>query len=489
MQGLKSSEDAWVVKKLRDAGAVLIGKTNMPPMAAGGMQRGLYGRAESPYNLSYLTAAFASGSSNGAATSTTASFAAFGLGSETVSSGRSPASNNGLVCYTPSRGVLSCRGLWGLYGTCDVVVPYARSVEDMREILAVLNEEDPVTSGDFWREQPFVKLPKMERIKAGDHEGERKSLKGRKIGVPKMYIGGDDPKAKPVTTNPAVVELWERARADLEALGATVIETDFPLVTNYEDDSISGQPNNVVGVPSDWNLVERGLLIAKLWDDFLIANADAAHPSLAATDGSLLFPKPPGYVPDMFAEIKNAIPYSALPEIARKNQDISIWEIPGMKEALNALEAQRNRDFEDWLDEKGLDFVVFPANGDVGKADVDANIESARHALLNGVKYSNGNRAVRHLGVPTVSVCMGEMEKEGGDMPINLTFAGKAYEDEKLLKWASAYENQSRNRVPPPLTPVLKMGEGKLTTEELFENVLWLSKRAREMGPYEPRTL
>ena len=89
----------------------MIGKTNMPPMAAGGMQRGVYGRAGSPYNMKYLTAAFSSGSSNGATTSTAAFFAAFGLGSETVSSGRSPASNNGLVCYTPSRGVISSRSL------------------------------------------------------------------------------------------------------------------------------------------------------------------------------------------------------------------------------------------------------------------------------------------------------------------------------------------------------------------------------------------
>ncbi|KAK3060152.1 hypothetical protein LTR53_020209, partial [Teratosphaeriaceae sp. CCFEE 6253] len=84
---------------------------------ASGMHRGLYGRAESPYNLDYLTAAFSIGSSNGSATSTAASFAAFGLGSETVSSGRSPASNNALVAYTPSRTVISPRGIWPLYPT------------------------------------------------------------------------------------------------------------------------------------------------------------------------------------------------------------------------------------------------------------------------------------------------------------------------------------------------------------------------------------
>jgi len=109
---LVANEDSFVAEKLRQAGAVCIGRTNTPPMMASGMHRGLHGRAESPYNLDYLTAAFSSGSSNGSATSTAASFAAFGLGSETVSSGRSPASNNGLVAYTPSRTVISPRGCW-----------------------------------------------------------------------------------------------------------------------------------------------------------------------------------------------------------------------------------------------------------------------------------------------------------------------------------------------------------------------------------------
>jgi Asp-tRNA(Asn)/Glu-tRNA(Gln) amidotransferase A subunit family amidase len=106
------NEDSFVAEQLRATGAICMGRTNTPPMMASGMHRGVYGRAESPYNLDYLTAAFSSGSSNGSATSTAASFAAFGLGSETVSSGRSPASNNGLVCYTPSRCVISPRGIW-----------------------------------------------------------------------------------------------------------------------------------------------------------------------------------------------------------------------------------------------------------------------------------------------------------------------------------------------------------------------------------------
>ena len=142
--------DAFTIERLRAAGAICLGKTNMPPMANGGMQRGVYGRAESPYNADYLTAPFASGSSNGAGTATAASFAAFGLAEETWSSGRGPASNNGLCAYTPSRGVISVRGNWPLTPTMDVVVPYARTMADLLEVLDVVVADDPDTRGDLW---------------------------------------------------------------------------------------------------------------------------------------------------------------------------------------------------------------------------------------------------------------------------------------------------------------------------------------------------
>jgi amidase len=114
---LIASQDAFVIQEIRKAGGVLIGLTNMPPMAAGGMQRGVYGRAESPYSANWLAAAFASGSSNGSGVATAASMGFWGLGEETVSSGRSPASNNACVAYTPSRGMVSIRANWPLFPT------------------------------------------------------------------------------------------------------------------------------------------------------------------------------------------------------------------------------------------------------------------------------------------------------------------------------------------------------------------------------------
>lgn len=455
LKGVMSSKDSAIAEKLRAAGAVLLGKTNMPPMAAGGMQRGMYGRAESPYNSRYLTGAFSSGSSNGAATSVAASMAAFGMASETVSSGRSPASNNGLVCYTPSKGLLSCRGLWPLYITCDVPSPYARSVSDMMDLLTVIATPDDDTAGDFIREQRHIAVPKPQAI---DYNSLKNTdaLRGKRIGVPNLYVGkkDSDPYAKPTFVSEEVIELWKKAAKDLEALGAEVVYTDFPLITNYENDSTSGEANNVDGRPADWNLLERSHLIAQAWNEFLVKNNDENIKSLTdIKDPAMLFPKPQGYLPDKFLEVRNWIDYPGLPSLLSQIKESSIHSVQGMERALKALEAQRKRDLEDWMDNNKLDVVAFPAQGDVGLADLETNLESTTHSLRNGVKYSNGNRAIRHLGVPTVSVPMGVMSKKG--MPVNLTFAVKAYEDYKLLEYAYAYEQATKNRIPPPSTPAL----------------------------------
>lgn len=487
LKGLISSEDSAIAAKLRAAGAILIGKTNMPPMAAGGMQRGMYGRAESPYNSKYLTAAFSSGSSNGAATSLASSMAAFGMGSETVSSGRSPASNNSIVCYTPSKGLLSCRGLWPLYITCDVPTPYTRSMDDILTVLAIIGTEDPNTTGDFIREQRHISIPKPKALDHGSIKDVNK-FKGRKIGVPKLYIGGQDsdPHAKNTYVSPEVISLWQSTEKTLKDLGAEIIHTDFPLITNYENDSQSGEANNVEGRPGNWNLLERGILIAKAWDAFLVENRDPKISCLAdIKDSGMLFPKPPDYLPDTFLEVRNWIDYPGLPALMQTIKEDSIHDIQGMEQALKALEAQRKRDLEDWMDANGLDVIAFPAQGDVGLADLETVYESTKHSLTNGIKYSNGNRAIRHLGVPTVSVPMGMMEGKG--MPVNVTFAGKGYHDEELLGYAWAFEQATKNRVKPPLdglaTDIIPIRERK-QGEELQIDTSAHVREVSDKGPY-----
>ena len=88
-----------------------------------------------------------------------------------------------------------------------------------------------------------------------------------------------------------------------------------------------------------------------------------------------------------------------------------------------------------------------------GPADADVNPESADLAWANGVWVANGNVAIRHLGIPTVTVPMGTMTDIG--MPVGLTFAGRAYDDNALLALAAAFEATGDRRTTPPRTPPL----------------------------------
>ena len=469
---LVAQKDAFVIEQLRDAGAILIGLTNMPPMANGGMQRGLYGRAESPYNAAYLTAAFGSGSSNGSATATAASLCAFGIGEETWSSGRAPASNNALCAYTPSRGIISTRGGWPLVPTMDVVVPHTRTMADMLEVLGVIVVDDPNVRGDFWRSQPWIALPRPSdlrptsypQLRPTNRDAARQVLAGRRLGVPRMYINADPdagtaaspgiggPTGQPIETRLSVLELFGAARHDLEAAGAEVVEVDFPVVSNYEGDRPGAPTIFTRGLVSSEFLARELLdLSAWAWDDFLADNGDHVLNRLSDVDGTRIFPHPRGALPDRYTGFDDDI--ASYPAHVRDHPIDSFLEIPHLEEGLRGLEETRRVDLEQWMDARGLDAVVFPAVADVGPADMDVNEGSADLGWRNGVWVANGNLAIRHLGIPTVTVPMGTMNDTG--MPVGLTIAGRAYDDVTLLRLAAAFEETGTRRTAPPRTPPL----------------------------------
>ncbi len=466
---LVAQRDAFTIERLRAGGAVLIGLTNMPPMANGGMQRGVYGRAESPYNADYLTAAFASGSSNGAGTATAASFAAFGLAEETWSSGRAPASNNALCAYTPSRGVISVRGNWPLVPTMDVVVPHARTMADLLEVLDVVVADDAETRGDFWRVQPWIPVPKASAVRppsyvalaVPDGAAAAGVLAGKRFGIPRMYINADPdagtaanpgiggPTGRRIDTRGSIIGLWNAARRDLEAAGAEVVEVDFPVVSNYEGDRPGAPTIATRGlVSADYLRREIVDLSAWAWNDFLDANGDPRLNRLADVKGADIFPAPDGSLPDRYDGFDDDI--SDYPAWIRDHGVPSLAEIPHLQAGLEGLEKTRRTDLERWMDRLGLDAVVFPAAADVGPADADRNQESADLAWRNGVWVSNGNLVPRHLGIPTVTVPMGLAADIG--MPVGLTIAGRAYSDTELLRLAAAVEATGNRRVPPPRT-------------------------------------
>ncbi|WP_341955235.1 amidase [Microbacterium sp. LWH13-1.2] len=468
---LIAQRDAFTIERLRAGGAICLGLTNMPPMANGGMQRGVYGRAESPYSAQFLTAPFASGSSNGSGTATAASFAAFGLGEETWSSGRGPATNNALCAYTPSRGVISTRGNWPLVPTMDVVVPHARTMADLLEVLDVIVADDAEVRGDFWRAQPWVTLPVSSEVRPASYaalaDDAGTALRGARIGIPRMYINADPdagtaddpgiggPTGQRIETRASVIARWQAARRDLEAAGATVVEVDFPVVSNYEGDRPGAPTIATRGLVSPEYLKREIVdLSAWGWEDFLQANGDPRRHTLADVDGASIFPHPEGALPDRYTGFDDDI--AEYPGWVRDNPGVGFEDMPELPDGLRGLEETRRIDLEEWMDEHGLDAVVFPAVADVGPADMDVNEASADLGWRNGTWIANGNLTVRHLGIPTVTVPMGLMADIG--MPIGLTFAGRAYDDSALLRLAAAFEAigaPGERRTAPLRTPRL----------------------------------
>ncbi|RHZ45092.1 uncharacterized protein CDV56_102807 [Aspergillus thermomutatus] len=340
---LNFSCDATIVSSLRKAGAIVLGKTNMPAMAGGGGQRGLYGRSKSPYNPKYSTTAYASRSSNSAGTPTTASFTAFGFAGETVSSGRSPASNNALVRYSPSRGVIPFQGQWPLYLTCDVIVPHAQTVKELLDILNVIMTDNPNPIGDFWRGQSVCPIPLSSQVWPVDCQSleDPHSLKGKQITIPMRYIRKQFPTAVNALNafTSSVHDLWLKAQTTLESLGATVIpwpEHRHSLNAHSMDEHRT--------MPDDHYWMGR----------FPPPNGDTSYPNLTVADADMIHPHiAPMDDPTMHTEVENHVRYMDMIEAGRYQGPREMWK----------------RDLEDWMDSNSFNLVVFPTNGDVARAD------------------------------------------------------------------------------------------------------------------------
>ncbi|MFI6690872.1 amidase family protein [Streptomyces sp. NPDC050433] len=446
-----AQQDAVVVERLRRAGALLVGRTNMPPMAIGGGQAGLYGRTRSPYNPEYLAAAWHSGSSIGSGVSVAAGLCAFGIGEETVSSGRSPASNNALVAYTPSWGVVPSTGNWPLHPYRDVVVPHTRSVADLREVLAVIAGGDP---RDVWARQTAVDITLADTVaKALRSSAPRTSLKGLVIGVPRLYLGEEHRDVTAPPLRPSIRRVWERTERTLHAAGASVVRVDFPLVEAYEGRGTRHPSLEELGyLPADWTAYELDALMTFSWQRHL--DAFAKEPlSLSQVAPAAVRPDAPCSVDIVESGLLH--PGRDVFDFAR----ILRQDAPDEKEvlsrsaaALAGLDAARRNLFEDWMAREGLDAVAFPANSDIGAWDAETNPASARTAWQDGTVFSTTNHVLRRVGIPSVTVPMGLMDDTA--MPVGLTVCGPAYDDLRLLAIAEEIEGLLPARTPASLPGV-----------------------------------
>jgi aspartyl-tRNA(Asn)/glutamyl-tRNA(Gln) amidotransferase subunit A len=204
LAGWVSPYEATVIRRLREAGAVVVGKTNMDEFAMGSStENSAYGPSRNPLDRSRAPG----GSSGGSAVAVAAGIAPIALGSETGGSVRQPAAFCGVVGVKPTYGRVSRFGLVAFASSLDCVAPFGRTVDDAAFAMEVIAGHDPLDATSSDREVPAM------RVGPG-------SLSGLVVGVPREYF--------PDSLHPSVRAHCERALEALRAQGATTREVSMP---------------------------------------------------------------------------------------------------------------------------------------------------------------------------------------------------------------------------------------------------------------------
>jgi amidase len=396
LQGFVSDRDAFQVKKIKDAGAIVIAKTNMAEWAFSPLETInsiLPGYTRNPYALDRVTA----GSSGGTAAGVAASFAAAGLGSDTGNSIRGPSSHQALVGIRSTMGLTSRAGVMPLNLLADIAGPMARTVEDAVAVFQEIvgsDPADPVTAA------AASHLPQNYAASL-----TRDGLKGARIGVLRFAYERD-------TTDPEIVQVFMRAVEDLRLAGATLI--DPGVVDGIAD--IRRQPGAgpCMGFKHDINNYFRGhgdrIPMTSLAE---VIKSRRFHPSVAqrleAAEAATV------YGPESEA---------CKAEMAYREQ---------VRAAVTrSMDAQR------------IDAWVYPTWSNVPRLIGDLNTPAG----------DNSQFFSPTTGFPSIQVPMGYTR--GGRLPAGITFFGRAWSEPALIKYAYAYEQATRHRRAPESTPPLR---------------------------------
>jgi len=212
LAGARPQSDAFVVAKLRKAGAIILGKSNMQEFAYGGMTvSSLGGQTLNPYDLTRTPG----GSSGGTGVAVTANFCVAGTGSDTVNSIRSPASANALIGVRPTKGLVSRAGIMPVSETQDAIGPIARTVADAARLLEVMAGYDPNDPSTAWS---IGNTPANYTSFLG-----QSGLHGARLGVLRTMLGSG-PEHQEVN---AVIAT---AITAMKKAGAVIVDVDAPAL-------------------------------------------------------------------------------------------------------------------------------------------------------------------------------------------------------------------------------------------------------------------
>ena len=377
-------DDATQVERLRNAGAVILGKTNMHELARGITTVASYGgQTRNPYNPRRNPG----GSSGGTGAAVAASFAAFGMGSDTCGSIRIPSAHHSLVGLRGTRGLASGDGIIPLSTTQDIGGPLARSVEDLALALDATVGYDPADETTRLSEG-HIPDTYTAALNAG-------GLAQARVGVVRSMVGNQGPERD-------VSAVIEAAIAEMEALGATVIDIEEPDLREVV------QGASVIGQEFKFD-----------FDEYLRNTPDAPVRTLAEV-------------------VRQGLYHGILESGLEDAVSIETLDTDDYRQRLSKRDEIR-RTIVDLMTEDSLDALLYPTIR-----------QTARPV---GQPQPGSNCALSaNSGLPAITVPAGYAED---DMPVGVELLGLPWSELRLLELAYAYEQGTEHRRAPAFTPSL----------------------------------
>src|SRR5436309_10142381 len=396
----RPARDAFAVDRLRKAGAIILGKTTLSEYAAGDTYGSMFGASRNPYDLERTVG----GSSGGSGCATAANFSTVAVGEETLASIRRPGGWNGVVALRPTPGLVSRSGMWDGYPSPTAQMgPMARTIKDLTLLLDAMAGYDP--------EDPVTAIGVGQAPKSYTAVLDRNALQGARIGVLRESIGLN---SEPASDDFKKVDtVFQKNIAELKAAGAVVID---PLV-----------------IPNLKTLLSRR----------------ATNPTVADEALQLYLARNPN------SPCKTRQHMAKSPDLSHSITPIKPfqWTTPVAK-----------TDMARWcaylLARADLTIAILKLMAD---HKLDAIVHKTVEHQPTYIKDGINPPYVSNKGVPVLNtflVYAASVTVPSGfttdNLPVGITFFGKAFSEPILLKLAYAYEQATHHRIPPKTTPPLR---------------------------------
>ncbi|HUK42338.1 MAG TPA: amidase family protein [Candidatus Acidoferrales bacterium] len=387
--------DAFVVEKLKKAGAIILGKTTLGELGGGDTHGSLFGSTRNPYALDRTPG----GSSGGSAASVAANFCAVGVGQEGFASIRRPSTWNSIIGMRPTAGLVSRGGVFaGWPSIAGSLGPMARTVQDLAKLLDVMvgyDPEDPLTArGVGHAPETFTKFL------------DKNGLKRARIGILRESMGYEsEPESEDFAK---ITEIFDRAVAELKAAGAEIVD---PIVIPRLKELLAKRAGSYLDEISSF--------------DFYFGRS--AHP-----------------------------PYKSRDEAAQSPDFAKV--VPGSQRRWTRA-ADAGKHYEFLLAREELTTQVLKVMADHRlDAIVHKAVEHQPTLIKDGVNppYVD-QKGAPHINtflvfVPSIVVPAGYTRD---NLPAGIAFLGRSYDDGNMIKFAYAYEQATHHRRPPASTTPL----------------------------------